>query len=90
MICNLNILNASIKKRIDNGEEVSLCAKFRYRQKDVSVSVKKFDEKYLEVKYPSKVKSVTPGQECALYDKDELVGGGTIDLVYMDEEKRRY
>ena len=90
LINRLNFLEEDIKEKLDNGESVELSAKFRYRQADVKVTVKKYDEEYLEVLYPSKSKAVTPGQECALYLNDIVVGGGTIDKVYMDDELRRY
>ena len=90
LINRLNFLEEDIKDRLDKGESVELSAKFRYRQADVKVTVKKYDEEYLEVLYPSKSKAVTPGQECALYLNDIVVGGGTIDKVYMDDELRRY
>ena len=65
-------------------------AKFRYRQKDNPVTIKWINDDTLEVFYPQKVKAVTPGQAAVFYDGDVLIGGGTIDEVFMDDEKRRY
>ena len=90
LINRLNFLEEDVKNALDEGKEVALSAKFRYRQKDVSVNVRKFDDEYLEVLYPSKSRAVTPGQECALYKGDYVVGGGTIDKVYMDDDLREY
>lgn len=90
LINRLNFLEEDIKEALDNNETVKLAAKFRYRQADVEVWVKKFNDEYLEVSYPSKSRAVTPGQECALYLGDYLVGGGTIDKVYMNDDLRKY
>ncbi|MDY0347041.1 MAG: tRNA 2-thiouridine(34) synthase MnmA [Acholeplasma sp.] len=65
-------------------------AKFRYRQQDTEVLLSFKDDKTLEVKYPSKVRAVTPGQACAIYEGDICVGGGFIDQVFMNGEKRNY
>ena len=90
LINRINILEEDIKEKLDNYETVKLAAKFRYRQADVEVWVKKYNDEYLEVSYPSKSRAVTPGQECALYLGDYLVGGGTIDKVYMNDDLRKY
>ena len=90
LINRLNFLEEDIKTMLDNNETVKLAAKFRYRQADVEVWVKKYNDEYLEISYPSKSRAVTPGQECALYLGDYLVGGGTIDKVYMDKDLRKY
>lgn len=65
-------------------------AKFRYRQKDVNVKVKFISDDTLEVIYDEKSKAVTPGQAAVFYDGDVVLGGGTIDQVFMNEEKREY
>lgn len=70
--------------------EKEYTAKFRYRQKDVNVIIKFIDETTLEVKYPEKSKAVTPGQAAVFYDGDIVLGGGTIDKVYMDDKLREY
>lgn len=90
LINKINILEEDIKQKLENNEEVSLQAKFRYRQADVNVIVRKYDSEYLEVLYKDKSKAVTPGQECALYNGEYVVGGGTIDKVYMDDNLRQY
>ena len=65
-------------------------AKFRYRQKDVNVKVRFLSEDKMEVVYPEKSKAVTPGQACVFYDGDVVLGGSTIDEVFMDDNKRLY
>ena len=65
-------------------------AKFRYRQPDVKVKLRFIDDNTLEVIYDEKSKAVTPGQAAVFYDGDVVLGGGTIDQVFMNEEKREY
>lgn len=74
----------------DNKEDISCAVKFRYRSKDIDCKIKWLDDKTLEVTYPSMGKAVTPGQAAVFYDGDVLLGGGTIDQVFMNDSKRRY
>lgn len=74
----------------DFDKELKCLAKFRYRGVDNEVILKKLEDGKYEVLYPLKAKSVTPGQEAVFYDGERLLGGATIDEVYMDLEKRRY
>lgn len=55
--------------------------KFRYRQKDINVSVKYLEGNDLEVIYDG-AKAVTPGQFCVLYSGDICLGGGMIKEVF--------
>ena len=70
--------------------KLNCSAKFRYRQKDVDVILKWIDKDHLEVSYPSKSRAVTPGQAAVFYDGDIVLGGATIEEVFMDDEKRHY
>lgn len=65
-------------------------AKFRYRQKDNDVILEYLDNNEILVKYPNKVKSVTPGQACVLYLGEECLGGGIIKEVRKSNEKVWY
>ena len=65
-------------------------AKFRYRQKDVKVSIEKIKDDEIVVKYPQGVKAVTPGQACVLYQDDVCLGGGIIKEVRKNNEKLWY
>ena len=69
-------------------EEKEYLAKFRYRGIDYKVKIKRLEDDKYEVLYPSKAKAVTPGQEAVFYDGERLMGGATIDSVYMNDEKR--
>ncbi len=65
-------------------------AKFRYRQKDISVNIEYLENDLVRVNYPEGVKSVTPGQACVLYLGEECIGGGIIDKIYKGTEKLWY
>lgn len=61
-------------------------AKFRYRQRDISVKVKFLDDNKVEVRYDH-IKSVTPGQAAVFYDGELCIGSAIIDEVYNGEKK---
>ena len=61
-------------------------AKFRYRDTDHAVELEYLENNKIRVKYPDKVKAVTPGQACVLYLGEECLGCGFIDTVKNNEE----
>ena len=65
-------------------------AKFRYRQKDTPVLLTWNPDDSLNVLYPSRVRAVTPGQAAVFYDGEVCLGGGTIDEVRNEGQKRTY
>ena len=65
-------------------------AKFRYREKDNSVVITLLEDNLMHVKFNSLVRAVTPGQACVIYDNEVCMGGGIINEVYRDGEKRKY
>lgn len=65
-------------------------AKFRYRQNDNPVTIKKLPDNKIEVLYPIGVRAVTPGQAVVLYDGEVCLGGAIIDEVYFNDERRMY
>lgn len=67
-------------------KEFSCVAKFRYRQKDITVNVKFLDESNIEVTYEH-TKSVTPGQAVVLYDGEICIGSAIIDEVYRKNKR---
>ena len=67
----------------DRGQEFHCTAKFRYRQKDVGVTVRFNDDRtQMTVYFDEPARAITPGQEVVLYDGDECLGSGTIDHAY--------
>lgn len=81
IITNVNLLT---DKRVDK-----CTAKFRYRSSDIDIELEYLNNNEILVKY-SNVKSVTPGQACVLYNKEECLGGGIIKEVRKDNEKLWY
>ena len=72
-------------------EKVDKCsAKFRFRQEETNVELEYLEDNKILVKYPSGVKSVTPGQACTLYIGDQCIGGGIIKEVRKNKEKLWY
>ena len=65
-------------------------AKFRYRQPDNEVSLELIDDNHILVKYPQKIKAVTPGQACVFYLNEQCLGGGIIEEVRKNNEKLWY
>ena len=82
LVDNINYLN---DKRI-----TKCTAKFRYRQEDIPVELEWLNNNEVIVKYPQGVKSVTPGQACVFYNKEECLGGGIIKEVRKNNEKLWY
>ena len=65
-------------------------AKFRYREKDNSVVITLLEDNLMHVKFNHPVRAVTPGQACVIYDGEICMGGGIINEVYNNGEKRKY
>lgn len=75
---------------ISNKRPSECFAKFRYRSEDIKVYLEYLEDNKIRVKYPSKCKSVTPGQACVLYLDDECLGCGFIDIIFKNGEKLWY
>jgi len=85
--CYANNINWISDKPIE-GKKYT--AKFRYRQKDNDVKIEFINDDLIHVFYNQGVSSVTPGQAVVIYDGDICLGGGIIDSVYYNDEKRIY
>ncbi|MBR4502735.1 MAG: tRNA 2-thiouridine(34) synthase MnmA [Clostridia bacterium] len=59
---------------------VSLACRFRYRQGDQKVTVRRQGDE-MEIIADVKQRALTPGQSAVLYDGDVCLGGGIIDTV---------
>ena len=88
IVSGINWIGDPVKKDQDN--YLDIWVKFRYRSSDVKCRIHYIDEDKIEILYPDRFKSVTPGQAAVFYDGERLLGGATIDEVFMDDEKRRY
>ena len=58
--------------------------KFRYRQVDNPVTLKRVDDNHILVTCKEPVKSITSGQAAVFYLGEECLGGGTICQVYRN------
>lgn len=65
-------------------------AKFRYRGEDHEVILEYLENDEIRVKYPQRVKAVTPGQVCVLYLGEQCLGSGIIKEVRKNNEKLWY
>ena len=59
-------------------DEFRCTAKFRYRQSEQSVTVKRTGESSLLIKFDEPQRAVTEGQYAVLYDEVQCLGGGVI------------
>jgi tRNA-specific 2-thiouridylase len=83
--CEIEMVN------LINPTDITECtAKFRYRGEDFPVSLEYLENGNIKVSYPEKVKSVTPGQACVLYNGDECLGSGIIKEVRKNGVKLWY
>ena len=70
---------------VDDKDPIDCSAKFRYRQKDINVSINFLSETSVEVIMKEPVKAVTLGQEAVFYDGDLVLGGGRIARVFTQD-----
>lgn len=87
---SLHAVNMSWVSNNTVEQEFKCTAKFRYRQSDVSVTVKIIDADQVEVIFDEPTRAITPGQAVVFYMDDECLGGGTIDTVYNNGQQLTY
>ncbi len=69
-----------ILEEVPENVPVSLACRFRYRQGDQKVTVRRQGDE-MEIIADEKQRALTPGQSAVLYDGDICLGGGIIDTV---------
>ncbi|MBQ1355693.1 MAG: tRNA 2-thiouridine(34) synthase MnmA, partial [Solobacterium sp.] len=69
----------------DFADEYACTAKFRYRQPDCPVTLRKNPDGSLTAVYQG-YEGITPGQEAVFYKDDILIASGTIDTVYQQDQ----
>ena len=65
-------------------DNYNIQCKFRYRQNDNEVTIHKNDDGSVLLKYPQKIKAVTPGQQAVFYKDGQLLGGGVIEKTFIN------
>ncbi|QNM93383.1 tRNA 2-thiouridine(34) synthase MnmA [Mycoplasma sp. Pen4] len=85
-----NLIASNLTLNNTDYDSNNLSAKFRYRQKDIKVSIELLPNNKVKVFYPETSSAVTPGQQVVLYDGDKCIGGATIDEIFMDDKKLDY
>ena len=68
----------------DIPEQMDIECKFRYRQQDNKVHLKKTKDNAVILTYPQKIKAVTPGQQAVFYKDGMLLGGGAIEDTFYN------
>ncbi len=69
-----------VLEEVPENTPVSLACRFRYRQGDQKVTVRRQGDE-MEIIADEKQRALTPGQSAVLYDGDVCLGGGIIDTV---------
>ncbi|RIO81982.1 tRNA 2-thiouridine(34) synthase MnmA [Staphylococcus gallinarum] len=82
--------DASFINAVDLEKGFACTAKFRYRQKDTQVFVRKESENAIRVTFDEPVRAITPGQAVVFYDGDVCLGGATIDDVFKESGQLSY
>lgn len=62
------------------GESFEATAKIRYKACDAPVTVTALDNSAARIEFHQPQRDITPGQAIVLYQKDVMLGGGTISL----------
>jgi tRNA-specific 2-thiouridylase len=63
-------------------ERSTVLAKPRYRAKPARVLFEAIDERSAILEFNAPQRALTPGQVCALYDGERLIGGGMFEEIY--------
>src|SRR5699024_36991 len=88
---HLKASNLSFTTNAEMPETFRCTAKFRYRQKDVGVTVhQKGEDGAVWVEFDEPARAITPGQASVFYQEDECLGGATIDEAYSEKEMLHY
>ena len=89
LLCDMvKITDCNYLKDIKNNIPIHCTAKFRYRQKDIPVTIVRNENDTITVTSENKLKAVTNGQIACFYNEnDELFAAGIIDSIYNEGKK---
>ena len=89
LLCDMvKITDCNYLKDIKKNVPIKCTAKFRYRQKDIPVTIIRNENDTITVTSENKLKSVTNGQIACFYNEnDELFAAGIIDSIYNEGKK---
>ena len=89
LLCDMvKITDCNYLKDIQKNIPIHCTAKFRYRQKDIPVTIIRNENDTITVTSENKLKAVTNGQIACFYnEKDELFAAGIIDSIYNEGKK---
>ena len=60
------------------GREMEVTAKIRYSHKGAPCIIRELENGIVECRFETPQRAITPGQAVVFYEKDYIVGGGTI------------
>ena len=61
--------------------EIRVTAKVRYKDNDTPASAQGLEDGKIRVTFDNPKRAITPGQSVVLYDGDDLVGGGIVEIA---------
>lgn len=89
LLCdNVYVTDTNFLLETPKNVEIKCTAKFRYRQKDIPVTIIRNENDTITVKSDNKLKAVTNGQIACFYDENNaLFAAGIIDSIYNEGKK---
>lgn len=82
------VKNCNFLENIPYNIDVECNAKFRYRQNDIRVIIRRLDDNTIKVKGLAPLKAITIGQIAVFYNDDEqLFAAGIIEELYKNNQK---
>ena len=89
MLCDMvKVTDCNYLQDIPRNIPIECTAKFRYRQKDIPITIIRNSDDTITVTSNNKLKAVTNGQIACFYNaNDELFAAGIIDSIYNEGKK---
>ena len=89
MLCDMvKVTDCNYLQDLPRNIPIECTAKFRYRQKDIPITIIRNSDDTITVTSNNKLKAVTNGQIACFYNaNDELFAAGIIDSIYNEGKK---